>query len=125
MRRLVPWVPVAVWALLIFWLSATPELRFVPDARLDLIVRKLGHMGVFGTLALLLWSALATTTAARPAVVWAAVLALAYAASDEFHQGFTPGRDPSVRDVLIDGLGIVVALVLGRLILAWRARRSR
>lgn len=101
------------WAALIFWLSAQPNLRFEQDATLDFVVRKAGHMGVFGILALLLWLAVDRTTAARPAWLVAAALAILYAASDEVHQGFTGGRHPALTDVLIDSVGIVVALAVG------------
>lgn len=35
------------------------------------------------------------------------IIAILYAASDEFHQNFVPGRDTSVIDFLIDTLGVV------------------
>ena len=104
------WVPVIVWASLIFILSAQPDLRFLPDSGLDFIVRKIGHMGVFGILALLVWRALAITTAWPRPSAWALVLTVAYAASDELHQGFVAGRYPSGVDVAIDGLGALVAI---------------
>jgi VanZ family protein len=37
---------------------------------------------------------------------------VAYAASDEYHQSFVPGRHPGLSDVLIDGLGAATALIL-------------
>jgi len=114
------WLPVVIWAILIFALSAQPNLRFVPDAGLDFIVRKLGHMGVFGILALLLWRALARTTAWRWPWAWAFALAILYAASDELHQGFVAGRHPSASDVGIDAAGALIALVVVGLI---RSRR--
>ena len=104
------WVPVIVWASLIFILSAQPDLRFVPDAGLDFIVRKIGHMGVFGILALLVWRAFAITTAWPRPWAWALVLTVVYAASDELHQGFVAGRYPSGVDVAIDALGALVAI---------------
>ena len=104
------WLPVVVWAALIFLLSAQPDLRFVPDARLDFVVRKLGHMGVFGILALLLWRALAGTTAWRRPCAWAFVLAVLYAATDELHQGNVAGRHLSAVDVGIDATGALIAL---------------
>lgn len=104
------WVPVIVWASLIFILSAQPDLRFVPDAGLDFVVRKIGHMGVFGVLALLVWRALAlTTTWSRP-WAWALALTVVYAASDELHQGLVAGRYPSGVDVAIDAVGALVAI---------------
>ncbi len=124
MRRLARWLPAGAWALLIFWLSATPNLRFEPDALLDFIVRKLGHMAVFGILALLVWWALASTTHVRRPAAWAGAIALLYAVSDELHQGFTAGRHPAVSDVFVDGLGIAGALVLGQMLLLWRRERT-
>jgi VanZ like family len=89
---------------LIFILSAQPNLRFVSDAALDFVVRKLGHIGVFGILALLLWRALAETTGWRRPWAWAFALTVLYAASDELHQGFVAGRHPSVADVTIEAM---------------------
>ena len=54
-RPLAAWAPAIAWAGLIFAFSAQPNLRFVPDEGLDFLVRKAGHMGIFGILALLLW----------------------------------------------------------------------
>jgi hypothetical protein len=51
---------------LIFALSAQPDLRFAPDAELDFVVRKIGHMGVFAILALLLLRALTRGASSRP-----------------------------------------------------------
>jgi VanZ family protein len=114
---------VVAWAALIFVASAQPNLRFVGDDVLDFVVRKAGHMAVFGVLALLLWRALAATTLVHPAVAWAAVLALLYAASDEVHQGFVAGRHPAATDVVIDGIGIALALLVGTAVVRRRAAR--
>ena len=62
------WLPAIAWAGLIFAFSAQPNLRFLSDASLDFVIRKAGHMGAFGILALLLWRAIAATTARAPAV---------------------------------------------------------
>lgn len=121
------WLLVIVWAGIIFALSATPNLRVAPTADLDFVVRKAGHMFVFGVLAVLLWRAL-TSSAVRHALVWSWLLTVAYAASDEFHQLFTAGRHASPVDVGIDSVGALIAL-LG--LVAWlrlwtrRTRRSR
>ncbi|MGH9477154.1 MAG: VanZ family protein [Terriglobales bacterium] len=42
----------------------------------------------------------------------ALVLCILYAASDEYHQSFIPGRGPSVHDVIIDSCAAVLALIL-------------
>jgi VanZ family protein len=103
------WLPVAAWAGLIFAFSAQPDLRFLPDQGLDFLLRKAGHMSVFGVLAVLLWRALASSTVRRP-IAWSLILTALYAASDELHQSFTSGRHPSPLDVGIDLAGALLAL---------------
>jgi len=111
-RRVVAWLPVVAWAGVIFALSAQPNLRFVPDAGVDFLVRKAGHMGVFGILALLLWRAVGATTALRRPWAWALAVTILYAITDELHQGFVAGRHPSPVDVGIDAAGALVAVVV-------------
>ena len=109
-RSALAWAPVVVWAALIFTASAQSDLVFVPDATLDLVVRKVGHMAVFGILALLLWRALATTTHVRRPWAWALALAILYAITDELHQGRVSGRHASPVDVAIDAAGVLIAV---------------
>jgi VanZ family protein len=104
------WLMVAALAAVIFALSATPNLRVSEVADLDFIVRKAGHMAAFGILAVLLWRAL-DLSGVRRAMALSLVLTIAYAATDEFHQSFTAGRNPSGVDVGIDSAGAVIALV--------------
>ncbi len=125
-RRLaLAWTPVVAWAALIFLASAQSDLVFVPDATLDLVVRKLGHAAVFGILALLLWRALATTTRLRRPWAWALALAILYAVSDELHQGGVSGRYPSPVDVAIDAAGALIAVAVVVSVLRRRSRARR
>ncbi len=51
----------------------------------------------------------------RPQVfVWAFFIILAYAAMDEWHQRFVPGRDSSLQDLAADAVGIAVGLLAYR-----------
>ena len=113
-RRLVALLapPLALMGL-IFFLSAQPDLNSGLGT-LDLVGRKLIHMTEYG---LLWWLWLRALGFARPGL--AAVLALAYAAIDEFHQTFVHGRSGSPLDWAIDGAGIAVAWV------GWRALARR
>ena len=117
------WAPAIAWAALIFGASAQPDLTFVPDAGLDFAVRKLGHMAVFGILALLLWRAIAATTRLRRPWAWAIVLAILYAITDEMHQGLVSGRHAAPVDVLIDAAGALIAVAIVQGTIRWRARR--
>jgi VanZ family protein len=110
-----------VWMGLIYFFSAQPTLPQVPGALADLLLKKGAHMAVYTVLVLLWWRALtARWCFASPtvpiALAWLA--ALAYAASDEFHQTYVPGRNGTVVDVVIDGAGAA----LGAVGLWWAAR---
>ena len=39
------------------------------------------------------------------------VITVIYAALDEFHQSFIPGREPKIRDVVIDSIGSISAIL--------------
>jgi VanZ family protein len=106
------WVPVLVWAAFIFFLSSIPHLRFMENNLWDFIVRKIGHMGVFGILARLVARALTggTRWSWKKIFVGSLVLSFLYACSDEFHQAFVPGRHASAVDVAIDTAGAWIAL---------------
>ena len=115
------WAAVAVWAAVIFVLSATPNLRLVETDVVDFVVRKAGHMAVFGILAVLAWRAISYSRQ-RGALVISLVLTVGYAVTDEFHQSFTSGRHASPVDVGIDSTGALIALLA---LVAWLRIRSR
>jgi VanZ family protein len=112
-RVLLLWLPVILWAGLIFWLSSIPHLRFVM-AWWDIILRKFGHLIVFGILARLIARALAGSTlwSWKKIFAWSLLLTVLYAVSDEYHQGFVPGRVPAAHDVALDSFGGWLALGL-------------
>jgi VanZ family protein len=119
-RRWLAWASVTVvWALLIFALSAQPNLRFLPDQGWDFVVRKAGHMAVFGLLAVFAWRTAVETNVVRRAAAWSLLVTILYAASDEVHQGFTAGRHPSPEDVGFDGVGAALGLLAAK----WLAHR--
>jgi VanZ family protein len=98
---------------LIFALSATPDLSSGLGP-VDLVLRKAAHITIFA----LLWLTLARATEWRHPIA-ATVAALAYAASDEFHQTFVQGRHGAASDVAIDAIGIGIAA------LAWMIAARR
>ncbi len=105
------WLPVFAWAGLIFALSSVPSLESGLPRAGDLVLRKVGHVFEYAVLTWLLGRALrAHSLAPRHVRITAAALALFYAALDEYHQSFVPGREGSPRDVLIDAVGIGLAL---------------
>ena len=114
-RRFLPiaisWAAVVIWALLIFYVSAQPSLS-THWGIWDFILRKAAHMCEYAVLFLLLWNALAQLKLReRTSLLLGAFLAVCYAASDEFHQTFVPGRSGEPRDVAIDACGVIIALL--------------
>ena len=94
--------PIALMAV-IFFLSAQPDLNSGLGVW-DTIGRKLIHMASFG----LLWFLWQRAVGTRAAVL----ITLAYAVADEYHQTFVEGRHGTPVDVLIDAVGIAVAVAL-------------
>ena len=108
------WLPPVLWMGLIFILSAQPTLPHHPEALFDHILKKAGHMMGYGILAFLLWRAFSQGQGAlsRSALVAAFVGSVLYAASDEYHQSFVPGRNGTSVDVGFDTVGALVALLV-------------
>lgn len=76
---------------------------------IDYYIRKSAHVTVFGILAVL--SRLALDNKKR-SYLFSWIFTAFYAATDEFHQRFVPGRTASIYDVLIDSTGAFVFLLL-------------
>jgi VanZ family protein len=80
------------------------------------LVRKMAHVTEYAILTCLIWRLVHSyRDESDPKHRWivARITLLAviiYAASDEFHQLFVPSREASVRDVLIDTSGAILAL---------------
>ncbi|MEA2496385.1 MAG: hypothetical protein QOJ29_4296 [Thermoleophilaceae bacterium] len=106
--RLDPWLPPLLLMAVIFALSAQPDLNSGLGA-IDLIGRKIVHMGEYALLVFLWWRALRTVVPGGRAIVFAVVIALGYAATDEFHQHFVHGRHGAPIDVGIDSVGAGLA----------------
>jgi len=104
--RFVP--PLALMGL-IFALSAQPHLS-TGLGFWDILLRKLAHICLFAALTLLWLRALSPLTAR--ALLWAVVISVLYAISDEYHQTFVSGRSGSPVDVGIDAIGIGAVALL-------------
>jgi VanZ family protein len=127
------WVPVALWALLVWSLggdgfSASETSRFIvpavrwlfPDLsqremwQLLYAIRKSAHVVEYAILAILVVRAL--WLGKRPSLAFSAALALAFlvtfAAADESRQGRSAARTGSYHDVLIDLSGGAAAIAL-------------
>lgn len=78
--------------------------------RVSFVVRKTGHFGEYGILAVLWILLLLSFDKVRKMkwkIIWMAptMICFIYAVSDEMHQGFVDGRTPKIMDVIIDTVG--------------------
>jgi VanZ family protein len=122
------WLPVAVYAALIFTLSSIPDLKPpLSVANGD----KVAHFLEYGLFGLLLYRAFRNTWKDRTpilAIVFTILSGLLVATLDELYQGTVPGRQRSVFDAMADVIGVTLATLLGlwitRVIMARRAAPS-
>ena len=105
------WLPVILWAALIFALSSVPDLG-TGLGGWDLVLRKLAHAAEYAIL-----GALLVRATGRAGLAFG--LGALYALSDEIHQNFVPGRHGAPLDVAIDAVGVAVGIVL------WQSVRTR
>jgi VanZ family protein len=106
MRALSRFGPPLLLMGVIFFFSAQPDLGTGLGVW-DTILRKAAHMAEYALLWFLWQRALRTRTP------WPAVaITLAYAAGDEFHQSFVEGRHGTPVDVLIDAVGVAIAVAI-------------
>jgi VanZ family protein len=102
--RVSGWLPVLVWAAVIFAFSSVPHLG--TDLGLwDTILRKCAHVTEYAILGALLLRALGR----EPVAFLAGV---AYAVTDEIHQHFVSGRHASPVDVAIDSVGVLLGVLV-------------
>jgi VanZ family protein len=111
------WLPPLALMVLIFYLSS---LSGLPDFRsFDIAMKKGAHLTVYAFLYLLLFRAFHSIRPEKgpPSsgiYALAALVAVLYAISDEVHQSFVPFRNATVRDVIIDSIGILLMYLVVR-----------
>jgi VanZ family protein len=140
MRKILPWAAVILWMALIFFFSAqaaeqsdqlstgiTKKIieaveKVIPGSGLvaesmNHIVRKNAHFFAYLVLGALTVNAFITSGVRGFRGIAAALIAcVLYAASDEIHQLFVPGRSGQVTDVLIDSAGAAVGAAIAGII---------
>ena len=93
--------------------------------KVDYPIRKTAHALEYMVLGLFITGSIYSSRLSRIVVFlisWA--LTTLYAASDEFHQLFVPGRSGEIRDVCIDSVGAIAGVLIGILILSRLSARK-
>ena len=117
------WLLVILWIALIFLGSELPGAQVSEFNLVDFLVHKMAHIAEFGVLGFLLLRALKDHSADshrkftpegggndKKKIFLVLLLSFVYGLFDEYHQSFTPGREPHIRDALIDLLGAGLAV---------------
>lgn len=141
--RLLSWLAVLAWMLLIFSFSQAPAemssetslsvteqlLRFfgqTPTQQMiesyDSFVRQAAHFGLFFILGCLVKIAL-TVSKAHHSLRNAILISSGYALSDEIHQLFVVGRAFQISDLMLDWVGCVLGIFLVLLYLKLRRKK--
>jgi len=114
-RAIIRWLVVVLWMSVIFGLSSIPSLHIPFAHSYDFLLRKLAHIGEYAVLTVVLsWAFQLYTDSRMRAWLLAALAAVLYGVSDEWHQTWILGRRGSFRDVGIDALGIAAGYVLAQ-----------
>lgn len=83
--------------------------------RITHMIRKLAHFTEYAVLGFFLTlhiGQLQQKLDCRAGIWWSLIIGVVYAASDEFHQYFVPGRSPGIKDICIDSLGVLTGFVI-------------
>jgi VanZ family protein len=102
------WGPALVMMAVIFFFSALPSKSVPNFGKYELSVKKGGHALGYLLLGCAFLHGFGRSKKA-PWLAWG--LCILYAATDEFHQSFVPGRSARVMDVGIDTLGALLGLL--------------
>ena len=97
------WLPVFLWAGVIFALSSIQQITVAEFFIWDFAVKKVAHLTEYAVLYALF------LRATEKKWVLSFFLTMVYAASDEIHQSYVPGRTAAVYDLAFDFSGASIS----------------
>lgn len=105
-----PWLPAVAIMALIFLMSSIPAGDLPSLGGADRVVKKGGHLVAYALLSVAYLHGLGMKGPRGYLSAW--LMAVAYGATDEFHQTFTSGRGAWIGDVGIDAVGAALGLLI-------------
>ena len=107
------WIPPFIWMGFIFFLSSQQKVSFTHVYTSDFIIFKTFHITEYAVLFFLLFrAAFSIRKALYQSNLFALLIAVLFAASDEIHQLFVASRQGTVRDICIDTIGIIIMYII-------------
>jgi VanZ family protein len=123
-KQFVQWkLPMVLWGSIILALTSYPKLE-IPDIGFNSI-DKVAHLGVYFIFGFLLIRALTEgQVQSTRDNVKTALFGICFAAFDELHQLFIPGRSCDVWDAVADIIGVILGLYIFHVIMIRRFDKS-
>lgn len=112
------WLPALIWMSVIFFFSSKQRVSVSEEPAINFIVFKILHMIEYATLYFLLFRGFYSLKNKELSIheryLYPFILAMVYAATDEWHQTFSAHREGTPRDVIIDTLGVFFMYIYTR-----------
>ena len=108
------WLPVFLWAVVIFALSSISQITVAEFFLWDFAAKKVAHLAEYAVLYALF------LRATEKNWVLSFALTMIYAVTDEIHQSFVPGRNAAVYDLAFDFSGAAISAYV-----IWKLRQIR
>lgn len=153
-NKFINWIPALIWMCIIFMFSAQPasesnqlsvgfttvlveilgrllpfniETSTINDfvVQLNHLVRKFAHFSVYLVLGTLVSRALIKNEFKHRVYLISFLICVTYAATDELHQLFVPGRGSQLKDVFIDSSGAFVGITLYKMLRELRKNNKK
>jgi len=108
------WLPPILWMVLIFSLSNRQRIAFSDTQAINFLIFKLFHIIEYFILFMLNFRAISSVKSKiwiKQTLIITLCFTLFFAISDELHQTFVPTREGTIRDVVIDSIGITIAFM--------------
>jgi len=137
MRKIVAWILVVLWCLVIFYFSAedrsdshqrSKEISQIVNKVIERVldsesvalglnksmehyIRKASHVVEYFILTIFVFNAfILSKIRCHKRYMLSFLIPIVYASFDELHQSYVPGRGPMIKDVFIDGIGVLLGL---------------
>jgi len=105
------WLPIIIWAGVIFTFSSIPDLK--SGLKEDFILRKIAHVLEYTILTFFFLRAFSKEKLNLGRImIFSIIFSVFYALTDEYHQTFVQGRQGKFRDVGIDSVGILLTALI-------------
>lgn len=111
---LIAWLPPFFLMAALFYSSSQHAVELAPTLTTDFVAHKSIHVVIYAALYFLVFRGFYLSYKKKNVndfLLWALVVTMVYAISDEFHQTFVPTRTGTVRDIFIDATGVLIMYI--------------